>query len=148
MGGIATAIVDNHAANALKIAEGKNEEFLITRHGNFVPPLNVINYYGKQESRQSVSDIDEGWEEVLAEIIKIEAKDEHFLLIGDLNRHIGNKLVTDNHTKESHAGKLLLELLEKNSVTLINATPKVINGPFTRYDKGDPQNIVKKSILD
>ena len=85
MGGIATAVIDNHSHNTLKVSEGKNEEFLITRHGNFEPPLNVINYYGKQESRQTVSEIDNGWEEVITEIVKIEAKDESFLLIGDLN---------------------------------------------------------------
>ena len=39
--------------------------------------LNVINYYGKQESRQSVDDINKGWKEVLNEIVKIEAKEEN-----------------------------------------------------------------------
>ena len=108
----------------------------------------MINLYGKQESRQTVEEIDNGWEEVLAEIIKIEAKDEKFLLIGDLNQHIGNTLVETNHPKKSHAGKLLLNLLEKDSVTLINATNKAINGPFTRYEKNDPSNEDKKSLLD
>ena len=75
--------------------------------------MNIINYYGKQESRQSVSAINEGWEEILHEIVKIESRGENLLLIGDLNRHIGNTLVPENHPKETHAGKLLLNLLEK-----------------------------------
>ena len=34
MGGIATAIANEYAANALKISEGKSEEYIVTRHGN------------------------------------------------------------------------------------------------------------------
>ena len=53
-----------------------------------------------------------------------------------------------NHPKETHAGKLLLNLLENERYTLLNATDKVVNGPFTRYDKSDPENEDKKSLLD
>ena len=71
MGGIATAVSEEHSTNTLKIAEGKSEEYLITRHGDFSPALNVINYYGKQETKQSVEQINEGWEQILEEIVKI-----------------------------------------------------------------------------
>ena len=147
-GGVATCIKDKHSTNALKISVGKTEEYIVTRHNEFVPALNVINYYGKQESRQTVDEINSGWEQVLEEIIAIESKAEHLLLLGDLNRHIGKKLVPGNHNKVTHAGKLLLGLLEKESLTLVNSTDKVINGPFTRYDVADPDNNVKKSLLD
>ena len=57
MGGVATAVNDEHSAFALKVAEGVNEEFIVTRHNNFQPALNVINFYGKQESRQTIEEI-------------------------------------------------------------------------------------------
>ena len=56
-GGIATSIVDKHAVNVLKVTEGKDDEYIITRHGDFEPAVNVINFYGKQESRQTISGI-------------------------------------------------------------------------------------------
>ena len=56
MGGIATSVKNEHSANTLKVAEGKDEEYIITRHSEFSPALNIINYYGKQESRQSVEE--------------------------------------------------------------------------------------------
>ena len=71
MGGIATCIVKEQSVNTVKVAEGKSEEFIITRHNEFKPALNVINYYGKQESRQTTEEVERGWEEVLDEIIKI-----------------------------------------------------------------------------
>ena len=72
---------------------------------------------------------------------------ETVLLIGDLNRHLGSK-VPGNNEKVSTAGKLLLNLLEKGDLTLVNATDKVVNGPFTRFDVKDPKNDQKKSVLD
>lgn len=95
-----------------------------------------------------IDEIERGWEEIVNEIIKIEAKEEHILLCGDLNRHIGDKLVANNHPKVSHPGRLLLDLLEKESLTLVNSTDKVINGPFTRFEKSDSNNDEKKSLLD
>ena len=50
MGGIATAIREKHSTDTLKVTEGKTEEYIITRHGQFDPTINVINLYGSQES--------------------------------------------------------------------------------------------------
>ena len=111
MGGIATCINNINSVNTLKISEGKEEEYIVTRHGEFIPPLNVINYYGKQESRQTIDEINEGWEIVLEEIVNIQTKGENILLLGDLNCHCGT-IIPGNHNKVSHAGKLLIILLE------------------------------------
>ena len=81
------------------------------------------------------------------EIIKIESKRESCVLLGDKTRHCGN-IIPDNHSKVSPAGNLLIDFLQNNEYTLLNATDKVINGPFTRYDKSDPHNNSKKSALD
>ena len=77
-GGIATCVNNKSAATSLKVGEGQDDEYIITRHGEFSPAINVINYYGKQESRQSKENIEEDWEKILHEIIRIEAKNEHF----------------------------------------------------------------------
>ena len=53
MGGITKAGSEKHVGHSLKIGERKNYEYLITQHSDFVPALNIINLYGKQESRQT-----------------------------------------------------------------------------------------------
>ena len=146
MGGIATCVNNKNATTALKVSEGRDDEYIITRHGEFNPAINVINYYGKQESRQSKSSIDEDWENILDEIVKIEAKNEHLVLLGDLNRHLG-QYIPGNNEKSSYAGKLLIDFLEKGDYVLVNASSKCKNGPFTRYDRTDPKNETKMSVL-
>ena len=51
-GGIATCIKNKDVKDTLKVFEGKDdEEMIITRHGQFDIPINVINIYGSQECR-------------------------------------------------------------------------------------------------
>ena len=82
--------------HTLKVSEGKKSEFIITRHGNFEPAVNVINLYGSQESRLSVEEIKEEWEELLDEIARIKSKSEQLVLAGDLNAHI-QTIAQGNH---------------------------------------------------
>ena len=50
-GGMATSVKNKNAATSLKVGEGEFDEYIITHHGEFQPAINVINYYGKQETR-------------------------------------------------------------------------------------------------
>ena len=60
-GGIATCIKIKDAVDALKVFEGSNDdEMLITRHGQFMTAINVINIYGSQEARSGKDKI---WQE-------------------------------------------------------------------------------------
>ena len=95
-GGIATSIKKNYASQVLKVSEGLGDnEYIITRHGQFSPAINVINYYGSQEKRTSKDVLNENWGHILKEIKNIEKKGEHLILFGDMNRHVG-KLVEGN----------------------------------------------------
>ena len=52
MGGIATGIRNDENQFCLKVEEGEeNDEYLITRHGQFLKPINICNVYGEQEGR-------------------------------------------------------------------------------------------------
>ena len=100
MGGVSTLAMIKDKDKFTKICEGnQKDEFLITRHTNFLKPLNVMNIYGEQESRCSKVEVAERWERILAEIMKITRRNELLLIIGDLNKHIGNDElgVTGNH---------------------------------------------------
>ena len=50
MGGISTSVKDKYRNTTLKVSEGKTVEYMVTRHGQFAPAINVINVYGSQES--------------------------------------------------------------------------------------------------
>ena len=124
MGGIATSIVNKFATDVLKTAEGKSEEFLVIRLGQFDPALNVINLYGAQETRLTVEPIKDNWENILEEIVKIESRGENLLLIGDTNRHI-EVIVPGDCNKTSAGGKLLVDFLAKVNYVLVNAQEDV-----------------------
>ena len=97
MGGVATSVIESDAKDTLKVTEGKNSnEFLITRHGQFVIPLNIINVYGDVESRTAKEVTDEKWDEIIQEVVKIEARAESVLIIGDMNKHLGSYVDKNN----------------------------------------------------
>ena len=145
MGGVATAIKSNEAHNTVKVSEGVDkDEYIVTRHGQFQVPINIINVYGEIESRNSNQTVQERWERILEELLKIEQKGEYGLIIGDLNKHIGN-LVSGNHDKISFGGQLVRNLVETRNYVLLNGTSKTKGGPFTRYDPAKPEN---KTCLD
>ena len=114
MGGIATLVHNSLEGKCMKIAEGSdNDEFIVTRHTNFLVPLNIVNVYGEQESRTPNREIEERWESLLLEIIKIERRNELILCLGDMNKHIGNDElgVNYNHDKVTFGGELVRGLL-------------------------------------
>ena len=147
-GGIATCIQSKDAAHTLKVAEGaEDHEMLITRHSQFSTPINIINMYGEQECRSKNEEIKEKWYKVLTEISKIEAKGELFILIGDLNRHVGGAIPGNERDTVSFGGKLITDMLKSGRYILVNASDKATGGPYTRYDPADPDNEDKKSAL-
>ena len=63
-------------------------------------------------------------------LAKIDAMDEAALVIGDMNRRVGN-VVKDNHDEVSYGGKLIRDLISTGKYNLLNSSDKVENGPFT-----------------
>ena len=54
MGGVATCIRNDEKVFALKTDEGdEKDEYIITRHNQFIKPINVIHVYGEIESRST-----------------------------------------------------------------------------------------------
>ena len=130
------------------MSEGSGtNEYLITRHSQFRIPINVINVYGEQENRTSAESVVDHWNEILEEVVKIEAKAEHLIVIGDLNRHLPCHKEYNNN-KVSAGGKLVQEFIDNNNYVLVNETSIMQNGPYTRVDPADPENDSKKSVLD
>ena len=77
----------------------------------------------------------------MKDLAKIEARDEHSIVIGNLNKHLSLwNVKCDDVTEENHGGKLLKEFLIKSEYILVNDTDKSIGGPNTRYSPEDPNN--------
>ena len=71
-GGISTSVANKDSVDCLKVTEGSEDnEFIVTRHGQFATPVNVINIYGEQESRISCDKIQDKWENIMKEVVKI-----------------------------------------------------------------------------
>ena len=84
------------------------------------------------------------------EIFKIEMRGEMLLLIGDLNKHVGNDElgIVGNHAKISFGGELLRGFLSDGRYICLNNSVKASGGPFTRYDPSKPQSREHMSCLD
>ena len=108
----------------------------------------MINIYGEQESRSSKDGILKKWEKVLSEVAKIEAKEEYLIIIGDLNKHIGDIVKGNENDKVTFGGSLVRDFVSTGTYELVNASNKASGGPFTRYDPSDPNRENKKSLLD
>ena len=87
------------------------------------------------------------WNRIALELEKIEKKNEVAIIVGDLNKHLGLE-IKDNRDKVSFGGKVLRDFLKDGNYVLLNATDKVKNGPFTRYDPTFPLDDSLKSCLD
>ena len=110
-----------------------------------VPPVNIINIYGQQESRTSKDDITASWLRLEKDLEDIESRGEALLLLGDLNRAIGSDQlgITGNNDKVSHGGQLIRDMMvEKDYVVLNNMAS---GGPWTWVQRG---NNSIKSCLD
>ena len=92
----------------------------------------------------SKEEADTHWEEIMDVINDIEAREESFLWVGDLNRHVG-KLIPGNVDKTTYGGDLLIQFLKSDRYVLVNSSNKSSGGPWTRVNPADHDS---RSVLD
>ena len=145
-GGVATVISNHLKQNAVKVTEGKEgDEYIITRLDHVLPPVNIINIYGQQESRTSKQEIFESWTRLREDLVQIENSGEGILIVGDMNRAVGNDElgVEGNHGKVSHGGQLIREMVKEYKY--VNLNNMAVGGPWTWVQRGKES---VKSCLD
>ena len=138
-GGIATLVADSIKQHCTKIAAGNdNEEFMIVRLEHVKPALNIVNIYGRVESRTGGEKVLEGWTEIVKEVKKIEDRGEASLIIGDFNRAVGDgeNGVAGNRPEVSYGGRLIRELVSSGDFFLLNNHSITTGGPWTRICPG------------
>ena len=61
----------------MKVTEGKEEdEYIVTRFDNTMPPINIFNVYGQQESRTSDAEIEKSWLRLMKDVKDVEDRYE------------------------------------------------------------------------
>ena len=137
-GGVATVVANYLKPNTVKVAEGKEgDEYVITRFDNTVPAINLINIYGEQEGRSSVDEIEKRWLRLESDIEEIESCNEAVMIMGDMNRAIGNGElgIKDNKDKISKGGKMIRDLINEKPYTILNNLDAAKDGPWTWTDR-------------
>ena len=136
-GGISTSVHDDWKTHAVCVGEGEGEdEFHSIRLSNFCPPVTVVNNYGEIEGKNS-KEVVARWSRLKKELETILSRGEHCLLVGDLNKHVGNDDlgVEGNHDFISPGGRLVRDMVESGDWFLVNNLTGVVEGgPFTRVD--------------
>ena len=148
MGGIATLVSNNLKQNTTKVGEGiDKDEYNIVRLDHVNPPLNIVNFYGEQESRTPNDDILNSWYRLTKDLKEIEGRGEAFLLVGDFNRAVGDDEwgIKGNKSKVSFGGQLVRDMLETEGYILLNNLDIVEGGPWTWTSRAN-SNV--KSCLD
>ena len=132
----------------MKVTEGKeDDEYLVTRFDHTIPAINIVNIYGKREAKTSNDEIEKSWFRLMKDVKEIEDKNEALLIIGDLNKTVGNGSygIRGNTSKVSHGGQFIRDLIKTSMYVLINNLHIVEGGPWTWVDR---QDISRMSCLD
>ena len=128
-------VADYLKPNATRVAANNvNGEYMIIRFDHVKPALNVIHIYGQIEAEAGPEMVLEGWNLIQQELIKIEARQEAVLMVGDMNRAIGNDEhgVRGNKRKISPGGRLIRNLVSCGKFFLLNNMNSTKGGPWTR----------------
>ena len=107
-----------------------------------------MSIYSQQESLTKKVDLEDSWVAILEVIHDIIAKNEELIILGDMNRKIGNDKygVPGNHPQISVGGQLIRDMLSAGTMVLVNRLDVTKGGPWTRFDPSDPENDDKKCI--
>ena len=116
---------------------GEGDEWLMVRLDHIYPALTIVNVYGEQEGRSGKEEVEARWGRLLKELQTIEQRGDHCLMVGDMNKQVGDGIlgVPGNHPQVSPGGRLVRDLVQSGDWVLVNALEgRVEGGPFTRQD--------------
>ena len=127
-GGVAILIQNDKRHNvACHISDRNIECMWISVRRSTSPPLFIGTYYGKQETRTSLKEIEREMQLLKEELIEMQNEGE-LLLIMDANAKIGllNEPISRN-------GRYLLQVIEETNLQIMNKSDKCV-GKITRMN--------------
>jgi exonuclease III len=135
-GGLAILVKGDLASN-VSIIQGPVEEEHIWARVDTQPPTFICCFYGKQECDPE-DQVQAGMDALSRDINQLKQQGE-IVILGDFNSKIGHP-----EGATSRNGHILEDLVNQNSLTIINTTAKC-TGVWTRMDTSNP---TKRSVLD
>ena len=107
-GGICSAVVNRMKDHTVRIMEGgDDDEWQAIRLNHVSPAITIVNIYGEQEGRTNKEEVRAKWGRLLKELEEVRSRGDHCLLVGDMNKHVGNDHlgIPGNHPDVSHGGR-------------------------------------------
>ena len=143
-GGIAIMIRKELAKFVVKVYSGRLEnEYMILKMTNCQPHLVLVIYYGTQTNTFSSDQVKLHLSELFQAIKKYKDEVCQINLCGDFNLNIGDSILPNNHPDSNVNGRLFLDQLQINGLTLMNYMSP---DPVTFVDKSKPNH--KRVCLD
>ena len=123
-GGICSAITNSLRQNAVCVGEGgEGDEWLAVRLDHFSPCLTILNCYGEQEGNTGKEEVLARWGRLLKELEAIRGRGDHCLLVGYLNKLVGDGRlgIVGNNLEVTSGSQMVLDLVESGNWVLINS---------------------------
>ena len=142
-GGLMLIHRKNHKINFEKV-ENKNKNLLEMEGKCYDLKVRIVLAYfdsdkskegGQKRNKAIKSEIDKAME-------KSKEKDEAFLVLGDFNGHIGIL----GHQKENQHGKIVLNWIEEDGLTLLNLDDKC-EGVYT-WSRGNQKSVIDYALVN
>ena len=95
--------------------------------------IRLGNIYAPQENKTKKKTIEKMYENIASNRIEAEKENENFMVVGDFNCKIGNK-IKNNKEEVSDFGKNFLKTVEDQELEIINSNEKC-KGLWTRIEK-------------
>ena len=141
-GGGICAMVQEELWNIITVVKEEEErgEALWLRMDNKKIKTRICIIYIPQESRKTVAEMKEVYQSMKEEIEKTEINEEHLIMVGDYNCHVG-KTIKENKEKETTAGKMFKRMVKDHKLKILNTSEKC-KGVWTR------QEGTSRSVID
>ena len=141
-GGGICGMVQEELWNIITVVKEEEErgEALWLRMDNKKIKTRIGIIYTPQESRKKVAEMKEVYQSMKEEIEKTERNEEHLIMVGDYNCHVG-KIIKENKEKETTAGKMFKGMVKDHKLKILNTSEKC-KGVWTR------QQGTSRSVID
>ena len=101
-GGICSAVVGSLKEQTVRVGEGGDEdEWQAVRLNHISPAITIFNVYGEQEGRASKEEVRAKWGRLLKDLEEARLRGDHCLLVGDMNKQVGNGHLDAAHSPKS-----------------------------------------------
>ena len=128
-GGLLTAVDKNLDPAEVECSNSEVEILIVQCQINRMK-MRILNCYGPQETDPELKRL-EFWLTLEQEIVSAKSEDCLVLVQMDANAKVGKSVIKQDPNNQSENGRLLVEMIERENLSILNASTKCI-GAITR----------------